>query len=576
MASSISDITSISAPESQEYITGVSTTFSTPMRALLGRPYWRRIWIIQEIAKAQRVLVLCGGDSIDWHRMLNATRYSNETDKLASFTYNGEDDSHCNLFKALKWTEHCEASDQRDKIYAVLELTSNGSSIVTSPNYLHPPRKIYFQMFEDALAQSDLSHLVQRTEITEDTEGYDVSPDWTSLEMGISKWLASTLQEIFSSDDFGPTNNEEEPPKDGILGRWSLPTANHTHSQCEPSPLLSVTYYGLEAPGRIIDAISYIATPLANIYELPDNDGVSRFSFSETESLSKFALLREKLSTVKNKISTASPTQALGPTEPCINSQPVGDLSIALSLFGRLPLYPKGDDIIWLDTGLMAYMLGALWSNGDWISDGAHPINIHVAQTTLRKWLAANQELRYRDKTIRQWLELYVGSPEYAKDHRAAIKEVKRRQKSGGWMRTDLECNFLKNIAEISRHSEMRFAVGRASVLLGYVGSAAREGDLVFLLRGCRTPIIIRKDRDAYRFISVTCVPHITGAYASAEKNQERRLKPIRGWDKKEAPKHTKLGFSNSTRNASSSSNKEVEVQNDRGLSEGEEVLRII
>lgn len=43
-----------------------STCESTSLQALFKRPFWRRVWIIQEIVKARNVQLLFGNDSLYW------------------------------------------------------------------------------------------------------------------------------------------------------------------------------------------------------------------------------------------------------------------------------------------------------------------------------------------------------------------------------------------------------------------------------------------------------------------------------------------------------------------------------
>jgi hypothetical protein len=42
--------------------------------ALFSRPYWKRVWIIQEISKGREVYILCGLRSIEWSSLQAAIR----------------------------------------------------------------------------------------------------------------------------------------------------------------------------------------------------------------------------------------------------------------------------------------------------------------------------------------------------------------------------------------------------------------------------------------------------------------------------------------------------------------------
>ena len=41
------------------------TKYFYAFRHLLKRPYWRRVWVVQEVTSAKRAQVLCGQDSME-------------------------------------------------------------------------------------------------------------------------------------------------------------------------------------------------------------------------------------------------------------------------------------------------------------------------------------------------------------------------------------------------------------------------------------------------------------------------------------------------------------------------------
>jgi hypothetical protein len=40
---------------------------------LLERPFWKRIWIVQEVVLGKSVTIICGPDEIPWQKFLDAT-----------------------------------------------------------------------------------------------------------------------------------------------------------------------------------------------------------------------------------------------------------------------------------------------------------------------------------------------------------------------------------------------------------------------------------------------------------------------------------------------------------------------
>ncbi|KAI1101504.1 heterokaryon incompatibility protein-domain-containing protein, partial [Jackrogersella minutella] len=110
---------------------------------LFDRPYWRRVWVRQEIALAKDVRVLCGDRMMDWDSLLEAAVFL--TDNTAAFEpiaaelsrytsgYNGVigmdilremilKDDKVPLEDIMLHLRQCECTDQRDKVYGALGL----------------------------------------------------------------------------------------------------------------------------------------------------------------------------------------------------------------------------------------------------------------------------------------------------------------------------------------------------------------------------------------------------------------------------------------------------------------------
>jgi hypothetical protein len=120
---------------------------------LMEREYWRRIWITQEIALSQDVLIMCGSHSIAWsslelafkkvskHTVPGNSVWTIKTEgfrhiaKLQQFRGDATADTPVHFFNALYRTRASLASDVRDKAFAILGLSYNGSAFVTVPDY---------------------------------------------------------------------------------------------------------------------------------------------------------------------------------------------------------------------------------------------------------------------------------------------------------------------------------------------------------------------------------------------------------------------------------------------------------
>ena len=174
--------------------------FAEPISALFSRPYWKRVWVIQEVSKGREVYVICGRRSVNGNYFSRASyrfRFTNdkEVSALEYFGTAQESKYRPTLTQALSQSKVFVATDSRDKIYGILGLTSDGSDLVPAPNYLQPTASVYFQLLENLLSeQRDLNYLFRSHEPS-NTGVFPaaVEPEWSNLEIGISTWILSTV-----------------------------------------------------------------------------------------------------------------------------------------------------------------------------------------------------------------------------------------------------------------------------------------------------------------------------------------------------------------------------------------------
>lgn len=105
--------------------------------SFFARPYWRRVWVIQEIAAAEKLRAQCGIRTMPWSSIRRRLHNSNLID-FASFRWNIQKGRRGSLLGALYDTRISLASGPRDKVYALLGLTSDGTDIVPLTNYKIP------------------------------------------------------------------------------------------------------------------------------------------------------------------------------------------------------------------------------------------------------------------------------------------------------------------------------------------------------------------------------------------------------------------------------------------------------
>jgi Heterokaryon incompatibility protein (HET) len=105
---------------------------------ICSRPYWRRLWIIQEVIRAVRVSVQCGTATIDWDHLSAGLEILAEEREQSKNSASGLElilglrrhrkEYHqigCGLVELLETFSDAECLDPRDKIYGLLGLAND-------------------------------------------------------------------------------------------------------------------------------------------------------------------------------------------------------------------------------------------------------------------------------------------------------------------------------------------------------------------------------------------------------------------------------------------------------------------
>lgn len=192
---------------------------------LLTRSYWERVWIIQEIAKAAEVQLYCGPHRLDLQMLLYAStvlkgsippRLTALISTIARFRTQEQiqfgGNSRMTLGEALIVTRHSLATDPRDKIYALLGLTSDGNDLVPTPTYTEPVddvfRKVALSLTRSRLVTNTI-FLSRHSPLAEGLCGDTFGVDWSNLCF-LPPWLVSrpvSGEAASYSWRLGPGNN---------------------------------------------------------------------------------------------------------------------------------------------------------------------------------------------------------------------------------------------------------------------------------------------------------------------------------------------------------------------------------
>ncbi|XXH05340.1 hypothetical protein Hte_011766 [Hypoxylon texense] len=136
------------------------------IRELLCRPWWSRVWIIQEAVVSRKLKILCGSWEIEWDRLDAETKEENISIKqvalikvmhpeLLSYADSTLDNINLmrrkwvdaktgnNIYELLYDLRRLACTDPRDRIFAFLGLLSPEMGPIMSPDYKHSIETIY-------------------------------------------------------------------------------------------------------------------------------------------------------------------------------------------------------------------------------------------------------------------------------------------------------------------------------------------------------------------------------------------------------------------------------------------------
>ena len=137
-----------------EVRSGASIMEWEALTQLLGRAWWRRVWVSQEVYFAREVAFVCGEHaSIDWiqvwnvlenlwahspwaHRVLpNAKTLLDISSPARTILYLRHKSGNLDLLKTLYHLRFQLSTDPKDKIYGALGIATDAESIIPHPDY---------------------------------------------------------------------------------------------------------------------------------------------------------------------------------------------------------------------------------------------------------------------------------------------------------------------------------------------------------------------------------------------------------------------------------------------------------
>jgi hypothetical protein len=184
--------------EAADYVT--TRTLTPLVRGFLDvvlRPWWERVWVVQEAALAKSAIVICGGKTANytnlydlWYRNLSDVGHESgltysllEGYKHHMFAvlqirdYTGYFGPAKTLLGVLDRCRRLRATDERDHIFAMFGMFDEFKSQLPEPDYRKSSPEVFAEMARTFLEQMDsLAILLQATNVENDLK----FPSWVT------------------------------------------------------------------------------------------------------------------------------------------------------------------------------------------------------------------------------------------------------------------------------------------------------------------------------------------------------------------------------------------------------------
>lgn len=203
---------------------------------LLNRPWWGRVWVIQEAVVSRAVDFVCGDKRIYWYKdgisgavakirkvvesersqdtsaeKSNALQSLHRLESMAFLQRFWEKNGFqlhrrpLRLLTALELSRDALASDPRDKIYGLLDLALDGPKLIPQPDYTISKSLLYRSLVRSYVAlYNDIEILCHAGNTKSDPDIPTWTPDWSDSNYG------GSIRRAGSSGSFGRFRNGME------------------------------------------------------------------------------------------------------------------------------------------------------------------------------------------------------------------------------------------------------------------------------------------------------------------------------------------------------------------------------
>lgn len=154
------------------------------MLGICSRPYWRRLWVFQELRLAREVRLMCGEKTVEWHQISAVMDSADSGPKRLRHVDTVEvalrspavrmirlklQSVDTTLWSLVRLTSHLRCLDVRDKVYALLGVATGGCRGI-EPDYSLPFPTLMNQLLREIFRLSPPSTLEEAAQRSEEVE----------------------------------------------------------------------------------------------------------------------------------------------------------------------------------------------------------------------------------------------------------------------------------------------------------------------------------------------------------------------------------------------------------------------
>ncbi|KAF4627329.1 hypothetical protein G7Y89_g10831 [Cudoniella acicularis] len=197
--------------------------------AISARPWFRRVWIIQEVSVSKRADLVCGSRRVDWDDFVQAMKFSikvgfnlsvdsSRVNRIVKMDLSRQENAHNrsqNLEQLLFRYQDFLSTDPRDKIYSLLGLVdkSDLERLNLDVDYELHTHDLYRRLAIASLAANRNLDILGACRVLSDTEQDLIDflpswvPDWRASETAAPLLLQGFPEEQQQSISFAATKN---------------------------------------------------------------------------------------------------------------------------------------------------------------------------------------------------------------------------------------------------------------------------------------------------------------------------------------------------------------------------------